>query len=135
MGIEALSRGAVHATFVDSGRQALQTLRNNLDTLQVAANQVTIKPLDAVRAVTERPTVPWRWVFIYLPYRTDLATQTASALPATSLTPDATVIIEHDRRNEPTATLGALTLADQRRYGDTVVSYYRVNRVHERSEI
>ncbi len=129
MGLEALSRGAVHATFVDNGRQALQALRNNLDTLQVAANQVTIKPLDAVRAVTERPTTPWHWVFIDPPYRTDLATQAALVLPAASLTADATVIIEHDRRNEPTATLGVLTLADQRRYGDTVVSYYRVQEV------
>ena len=126
MGLEALSRGAVHATFVDNGRQALQSLRNNLDTLQVAAGEVVVKPLDAARAVTECPTTPWHWVFIDPPYRTDLATDVATALPATFLTTDATVIIEHDRRNAPTATLGALTLTDQRRYGDTVVSYYRV---------
>ena len=126
MGIEALSRGAVHATFVDSGRQALQALRNNLDTLQVAAKEVNILPLDAVRAVTQRPTTPWHWVFIDPPYRTELATQVASALPVTSLTPDAVVVIEHDRRNTPTPQLGGLHLADQRKYGDTVVSYYRV---------
>ncbi len=126
MGIEALSRGAVHATFVDSGRPALQTLRANLDSLRIDANAVTIRPIDAVRAVTERPPSPWHWVFIDPPYRTALATETALALPVASLTPDATVIIEHDRRNSPTPTLGALTLADQRKYGDTVVSYYRL---------
>ncbi len=126
MGLEALSRGVVHATFVDSGRQALVALRNNLDSLQVAANELLIMPIDALRAVGQRPTTPWHWVFIDPPYRTDLATQVASALPVTSLTPNAVVVIEHDRRNTPTPQLGALHLADQRKYGDTVVSYYRV---------
>jgi 16S rRNA G966 N2-methylase RsmD len=40
------------------------------------------------------------------------------------LAPDATIVIEHDRRHAPPETLGSLLRTDQRRYGDTLVSFY-----------
>ncbi len=36
------------------------------------------------------------------------------------------IVIEHDRRNSPPETIGSLLQTDQRRYGDTLVSFYRV---------
>jgi 16S rRNA (guanine966-N2)-methyltransferase len=36
------------------------------------------------------------------------------------------IVIEHDRRNAPPDELGSLLRTDQRRYGDTLVSFYRV---------
>jgi 16S rRNA (guanine966-N2)-methyltransferase len=125
MGIEALSRGALHCHFVDSNRAAIATLRSNLTSLGIDATTSTVRATDAVRALAERPARPWHWVFIDPPYRTQLAAQTASALPVDSLTPDATVVIEFDRRNRPAQQLGALTMHDERLYGDTVVAYYR----------
>ncbi len=123
--IEALSRGAAHATVVDSAKPALLALRANLATLGVAA-QATVVAGDAVAmAVRHVPATPWRFVFIDPPYASDLAVRAATALPPASLTADAVVTIEHDRRNAPPDALGTLVRTDQRRYGDTLVSFYR----------
>ena len=127
LGIEALSRGALHATFVDHDRTALQALKRNLAELAVG-DRATVLAQDAIAAVKRAPAAPWRFVFVDPPYASDLATRAVLALPADSLAPDARVIIEHDRRHAPPDALGSLLRTDQRRYGDTLVSFYEVPR-------
>lgn len=128
VGIEALSRGSTHATFVDSGKLALAACRANLRDLGVD-DRATVHPGDAI-AFAKRPLAddiePWRLVFIDPPYASDLAVRAAQALPLASLTPDAVIVIEHDRRNAPPDTLGSLVRTDERRYGDTLISFYEV---------
>jgi 16S rRNA (guanine966-N2)-methyltransferase len=125
LGIEALSRGAASATFVDSGRPALAMLRRNLAELGVA-DRARVVAGDAVGFVARPPATPWSWVFIDPPYRTDLARRVLDALPRGSLTSDAVVVVEHDRRNSPLDQHGSLLRTDLRRYGDTVISTYRL---------
>jgi 16S rRNA G966 N2-methylase RsmD len=69
---------------------------------------------------------PWRLVFVDPPYASDLASRAVLALPIASLAPDAVIVIEHDRRNAPPDTLGSLVRTDERRYGDTLISFYEV---------
>jgi 16S rRNA (guanine966-N2)-methyltransferase len=126
LGIEALSRGATHATFVDQGKAALTSVRSNLRELGVEAN-ATVLAGDAVTlAARHVPAAPWQLVFIDPPYRSDLAVRSASALA--HLADDAVIVIEHDRRNAPPDRIGSLLRTDERRYGDTMVSFYRVQR-------
>lgn len=126
LGIEALSRGAGHATFVDSGKPALEAVRRNLRELGLDA-RAQVVPGDAVSwAARLAPTQPWRVVFIDPPYRSDLAVRAVLALPPANLAPGAVIVIEHDRHNAPPETLGSLLRTDQRRYGDTLVSFYQV---------
>ena len=73
-----------------------------------------------------RPSAPWGLVFIDPPYRTDLAVRSATALA--NLAEDAVIVIEHDRRNAPPERIGSLLRTDERRYGDTMVSFYRAAR-------
>jgi 16S rRNA (guanine966-N2)-methyltransferase len=120
MGLEALSRGARRATFVDSGRPALEALRANLRELSLDARVVAE---DAVRFL-RRPSDRYRWVFVDPPYRSDLAVQTLG-LVGESLSDDGVVLVEHDRRNDPGDRHGNLIRTDSRRYGDTVISFYR----------
>lgn len=123
LGIEALSRGAAHATFVDAGKPAIAAVRANLADLDLAA-RATVIPQDAVvAAARHRPAVPWTLVFIDPPYRSDLATRAVAALA--NLAPEAVIVIEHDRHNAPPETVGSLLRQDERRYGDTLVSFYR----------
>jgi 16S rRNA (guanine(966)-N(2))-methyltransferase RsmD len=125
LGIEALSRGATHATFVDQGKTALAAVRGNLETLGLAA-RATVLSGDAVAlAARHVPASPWQLVFIDPPYRSDLALRSASALA--HLAEGASVVIEHDRRHVPPDELGSLLRTDQRRYGDTMVSFYRAS--------
>lgn len=129
LGLEAISRGAAHATFVDSARPALEALRNNVRVLGVAA-RTAITAGDAVRLVASlRPPPPariWRWIFIDPPYASDLAVRSAAAIPAEVMSVDTEVVIEHDRRNAPPEQLGSLLRTDSRRYGDTFLSLYRL---------
>jgi 16S rRNA (guanine966-N2)-methyltransferase len=124
LGIEALSRGAGHATFVDAAKPALIATRGNLRELGLEA-RAQIVAGDAV-AISGRqvPAVPWRLVFVDPPYRSDLATRAVLALPSERLAADAVIVIEHDRRNAPPDALGSLLRTDLRRYGDTLISFF-----------
>jgi 16S rRNA (guanine966-N2)-methyltransferase len=131
LGIEALSRGAAHATFVDAARPALIAIRGNLRELGLD-DRATVVPGDAVaNAARHEPEAPWRLVFVDPPYRSDLATRAVLALPCERLAADAMVVIEHDRRNAPPDALGSLLRTDQRRYGDTLISFYSLVRSRE----
>jgi 16S rRNA (guanine(966)-N(2))-methyltransferase RsmD len=122
LGIEAVSRGAVHVTFVDSGKQAIKALTANLAELGIA-DRATVVHADVVRTVG-RGGGPWGLVFVDPPYASDLAVRAVAALPTESLAADATIVIEHDRRHAPPDAVGSLLRTDQRRYGDTSVSFY-----------
>jgi 16S rRNA (guanine966-N2)-methyltransferase len=124
LGIEALSRGAAHATFIDQGKPALAAVRANLRELGLESRS-TVLAGDAVSlAARHVPALPWQLVFIDPPYASDLAVRAAQALH--NLADDAVIVIEHDRRNAPPEHVGSLLRTDERRYGDTLVSFYRV---------
>ncbi|HSD88236.1 MAG TPA: 16S rRNA (guanine(966)-N(2))-methyltransferase RsmD [Kofleriaceae bacterium] len=124
LGIEALSRGAEFATFVDKGKPALTALKANLNDLGLE-DRAKVVSGDAVglaaKLIGQRP---WMLVFLDPPYQSDLAIRAATALQ--NLSDDAIVVIEHDRRHVPPEKLGSLLRTDERRYGDTMVSFYRV---------
>jgi 16S rRNA (guanine966-N2)-methyltransferase len=128
VGIEALSRGAARATFVDSGKLAIAAIRRNLRELALD-DRATVLPIDAIAAARQVPAEPYRLVFVDPPYASDLATRAVLALPAASLAPGAVVVIEHDRRGAPPGALGALQRTDHRRYGDTEISFFRCGEV------
>ena len=126
LGLEALSRGAAHVTFVDSARPALAAIRGNLRDLHLA-DRATLQAADAVSyAARAQPATPWGLVLVDPPYASDLAVRAVSALPALALAPGAAIVIEHDRRHAPPSALGSLLRTDERRYGDTLVSFYTV---------
>jgi 16S rRNA G966 N2-methylase RsmD len=84
----------------------------------------TVLAGDAVAlAARHVPASPWQLVFVDPPYRSDLAVRAVQTLA--HLAPDAVIVIEHDRRNAPPDALRSLLRTDQRRYGDTLVSFYR----------
>jgi 16S rRNA (guanine966-N2)-methyltransferase len=126
LGIEALSRGAAHATFVDAGRTAASAIRSNLRELGLADRAAVVVGDSVATAARLQPETPWRLVFVDPPYRSDLATRAVLALPSERLAGDAVIVIEHDRHNAPPETLGSLLRTDQRRYGDTLISFFGV---------
>lgn len=122
LGIEALSRGAQSAVFVDRSRKAIQAVRANLAALQIEAEVRPIEARAALRAASARREA-YDLVFLDPPYRraAELGRELSEGLTAV-LAPGARVVTESDRR----APLELdLPLADERRYGDTVI------RIHE----
>lgn len=123
LGIEALSRDAAHTTFVDTARAPLDVIRANLAVLELT-ERASVVGADAKSFISRAGGPSWGLVFIDPPYASDLAVRVASSLLPNQLTPNAQVVIEHDRRHVPPDILGALRQTDQRRYGDTLVSFY-----------
>ena len=118
LGLEALSRGAVRATFVESAPAAQRALRANVEALGAEAELVRA---DALRWLRSAPPGARQYDLVFLdpPYRhaERLAQPLSEALPAV-LAPGAVVVAESDRR----APLRlSLPLIDQRRYGDTLI--------------
>jgi 16S rRNA (guanine966-N2)-methyltransferase len=118
LGIEALSRGAAHATFVDSAPAAIRSLTANLSALGADAE---VRRADARRFLGAASANGRHYDLVFLdpPYRLAgrLGGELAAALPAV-LAPGAVVVTESDRR----APLELeLALIDERRYGDTLI--------------
>jgi 16S rRNA (guanine966-N2)-methyltransferase len=126
LGLEALSRGAARAVLVDSGKPALAAIRANVAALGVADRAEVVAGDAIVIAARHAPAAPWRLVFADPPYAADLGERVLAALPAAHLAADAVIVIEHDRRGVPPDAVGSLLRTDQRRYGDTMISFYRV---------
>lgn len=139
LGIEALSRGAANVTFVDSGKAALAAIRANLLKLdsfdseaesrgpgsgERISDRTTLIGGDALTFLARPQPAPWDVVLIDPPYASDLAIRAGSAIADAHLAANAAVVIEHDRRHVPPDALGSLLRTDQRRYGDTLVSFY-----------
>ena len=128
LGIEALSRGAAHATFVDAGKPALAAVRGNLKELGLDARALVVTGDAVAHAARLVPASLWRLVFVDPPYRSDLAARAVLSIAPEKLAADAVIVIEHDRHNAPPDALGSLLRTDQRRYGDTLVSFFEVPR-------
>jgi 16S rRNA (guanine966-N2)-methyltransferase len=122
LGIEALSRGAASAVFVDRAPAALAAVRANLSALHLAGD---VRSAEAVRFLTTAPDGGrlYDLVFIDPPYRQAraLGPELSTVLPPV-LSTQARVVVESDRR----APLDLqLPLSFERRYGDTLI------RIHE----
>src|SRR5215210_472994 len=118
LGLEALSRGAAQATFVDSAAAAIAAVRANLEALGATAE---VQRADALRFLRTAPGKARHYDLVLLdpPYRlaARLGRELSEALPAV-LAHDALVVSESDRR----APLPLqLPLSDERRYGDTLI--------------
>ena len=118
LGIEALSRGAAAAVFVDRARPAIEAIRANLEALAIDAVVHRMPARTALRTAADRAEA-YDLVFLDPPYRhaAELGRELSEALPAV-LAPGARVVSESDRR-QPLAL--ELPLTDERRYGDTVI--------------
>lgn len=124
VGIEALSRGAAHATFVDNFPPARELIERNLaHTGFMELATILGVPVDrAIRLLATRGT-SFDLVFIDPPYLKGLVNPTLNELAHTTLLTNAgRIIIEHHPKEtiEPPAIF---TLTDQRKYGQTRISF------------
>ena len=127
LGIEALSRGASFAHFVDSARAAREALERNLAALGLESRG-RIWPLALPRALS-RLAEPLRRADLVLadpPYGGAEARSVLAALGAPGvLRAGARVVVERHLKDELPAAAGLLALERERRYGETVVNLYR----------
>ena len=123
LGIEALSRGAADAVFVERSGAVAAVLRSNLDALGLTGSGRLVRA-DAAAGVRRLAQEGARFELALLdpPYQDAVATERALRTLASSgiLAPHATVVVEASKHAPPPVVEG-LALVDERRYGDTVL--------------
>lgn len=124
MGLEALSRGAAFALFVDDGAQARGLIRQNVEALG-AGGVTRLFRRDATRMGPAAPNLPFSVVFCDPPYGRDLAPRALrSCAEGGWLSPDALVVVEEAQGVEVSLPEG-FTEIERRDYGETKVVFGR----------
>ncbi|MGQ0762321.1 MAG: 16S rRNA (guanine(966)-N(2))-methyltransferase RsmD [Acidobacteriota bacterium] len=131
VGIEALSRGAEHVTFVDQSRKMCALIEANTGALGIDKNDFKVVNADAadyLRLHAKKEPGPFDIVFFDPPYAADyysvvnLISDTGGQL----LTLDAVVIVEHHRKQDLADDTGRLKRYRTLKQGDSALSFYRI---------
>ncbi len=127
VGIEALSRGASHALFVETDRAAMGTIRANLERTKLAGKARVIRR-SAFAVLDDSPDRHYDFIFVAPPQYRGLWLKTLRALEKNAAwhDPDCTIIVQIDPEElEPGLEFARLQLVDQRRYGRTMLLFLR----------
>ncbi|GAC1632064.1 MAG: 16S rRNA (guanine(966)-N(2))-methyltransferase RsmD [Ktedonobacteraceae bacterium] len=134
VGIEALSRGAAHATFIEMDYKILKLVRENLQITKLADRAETLQT-DAFKFLHNQavPTSQKRVydiIYVAPPQYQEMAVHALTLLDTSSLVPDGGVVIiqihPKERANVAAIHGTRLVLTDERRYGSTLLMFYRV---------
>ncbi len=127
VGIEALSRGAPSAVFVESDATALRALRENVARLGLLERARVMRE-DAARAVPALARRGERFAVVFLdpPYASSRAVDALAAVATGAvLAPDAVVVLQHSTKSPPPDAPGALSHWKARRFGETTLTFFR----------
>jgi 16S rRNA (guanine(966)-N(2))-methyltransferase RsmD len=122
LGIEALSRGAAHATFVERDRRAQALIARNLDRCGIAKGYAIIR--DTVARALDRLRSEPRFDIVLLDPPYDQAVVGDLAAVGALVGGEAVVVLEHARKREPPARAGSLRLMRQVKSGDSALALY-----------
>lgn len=137
LGLEALSRGAKEAVFVEEQGAALAVLGRNLEALDLKdRTKVMALPVQAALKKLAAQEGKFGLAFLDPPYGRDLAEATLKGLETRGLLqPEAWVVAEYSRRETLPEVINRLQLQKVRRYGDTQVAFYICRENAEKQEI
>ncbi|TAK02229.1 MAG: 16S rRNA (guanine(966)-N(2))-methyltransferase RsmD [Chloroflexota bacterium] len=129
-GIEALSRGAAAAVFVERDAGAVATIRANLARTHLTGSSATVVQAEVVRwlAGASGPVAgPYRVVLVDPPYdRPELLDQSLERLGRGDLLgPGSVVVAKHFWKHRPPDPSGLLRSVRERRFGETALTFYR----------
>ncbi|HSS21713.1 MAG TPA: 16S rRNA (guanine(966)-N(2))-methyltransferase RsmD [Pyrinomonadaceae bacterium] len=130
VGIEALSRGAAHATFVDESREMCSLIKANLDLCRIERNAsevIQAKAHDYLRRfISKQPDSgkPWDIVFFDPPYATDYAPVLKLLAQQSVITDEGLLVVEHHKKTELADPLGSMIRTRVLKQGDSALSFY-----------
>jgi 16S rRNA (guanine(966)-N(2))-methyltransferase RsmD len=126
-GIEALSRGAAHACFVERDATAARVIEGNLVRTGLAdrATVVRAEALAWARDPGRTAEPPWDLAIIDPPYAETAALVAALEAVGPLIVPGGRVVAKHFWRDAPPARVGLLASERERRFGETALTFYR----------
>jgi 16S rRNA (guanine966-N2)-methyltransferase len=126
LGIEALSRGAKRAVFVEESSRSGDILRRNIEACHLDDQaEVLIREVAAGLKVLEERQGVFDLIFLDPPYGKGLADRTLRALGSSLLMSPAALIVAEHSPHEDLASISSLERIDWRKYGGTEVSFFR----------
>jgi 16S rRNA (guanine966-N2)-methyltransferase len=125
VGIEALSRGAQSAVFYDLERKAITTIQENVALARVA-DRAVIQRGDAFTVLSQRPSVPFDFVYIAPPQYKGMWQKALAALDQnpSMVSDEGLVIVQIDPDELEDHTLQQFQKVDERKYGNTLLLFY-----------
>jgi 16S rRNA (guanine(966)-N(2))-methyltransferase RsmD len=135
VGIEALSRGARHVTFIDQDTTAVRTIKSNLLLTQLGQNSHVIRQ-DAFRYINAFPNARYDFIYVAPPQYKGLWAEALLALDQQPqwLAEGGAILVQIDPHEYHEIVLQSLELVDQRRYGSTLLCFYEHKLVKETKE-
>ncbi len=130
VGIEALSRGATHVTFVDQSRKMCALIEANLDLCQIPEEQTVVIQANATDFLNRRLArlqEPWDIIFYDPPYATDHLKDLrliGGQLPQI-LSNDGLLIVEHHHKTDLKDEIGSMIRTRILKQGDSALSFYK----------
>ena len=127
VGIEALSRGAAHVTFVDRSRRSCQLIEANLKLCQVSEAERDIYCSEATEFLKQTSShTPDRWDVIYFdpPYKQDYLPTLEILGSSQLLDQDGLLVVEHHHKTDLPETIGKLRRKRILKQGDSSLSFY-----------
>jgi 16S rRNA (guanine966-N2)-methyltransferase len=125
LGLEALSRGAEHVTFIDTSPLACRLIRENLARAGFASRGEVIRgslPDALTRVVVD---APYHGALVDPPYRLGLGERTLRVLATgKALSGEAWIVVEHAHGEAMPDRVDRFSRSTERRYGDTALSIY-----------
>jgi len=127
--VEALSRGAAEAILVDASAESAKTIRENLRRLDLTDRaKVWTAPVNRALRLLRGRRETFDIIFLDPPYDQRLVEKTLQMVARGGLLRQTgTLIAEHSIREEVAPRYDGLELRDQRRYGDTLLSFFRTS--------
>ena len=134
VGIEALSRGASHVTFVDRSRKMCGLIERNLDLLEVPEDETDVVMAEAAEFL-RRPTArqrntgfeaSWDLVFFDPPYATDYLSvlEQLGNNAQKLLAADGLLVVEHHHKNQLPEEIDRIRRRRFLKQGDSALSFY-----------
>jgi 16S rRNA (guanine(966)-N(2))-methyltransferase RsmD len=127
VGIEALSRGAGHVTFVDRSRKMCGLIEANLDLCRVPEEMTEVVLSEAaefLRRIAARGGTAWNIAFFDPPYALDYSPVLAAFGAGTLLAPDGVLVVEHHHKTELRDAVGGIRRWRMLKQGDSCLSFY-----------
>jgi|GEM_PF-27067 len=128
LGIEALSRGAGYAVFIDSHRESADIIRKNLELTRFAdRSKVVFQEAAAALKWLAQGEAPFHLVFLDPPYHEGHTTRVLELLADSPLVDAGTTIVaEFSSKEEVPSSFGRLRETERRVYGDTALSFLTI---------
>jgi len=124
VGIEALSRGARGAVFVERGRQAVATIKHNLAHTRLSDRARVVRS-DVFAFLKKEDLEPFDLIYVAPPQYQGLWAKTLRAVDESSLlAPGGLVVAQIHPKEYEELELETLELTDQRKYGSTTLCFY-----------